>query len=229
MLRIFEECESVRTFRFEIPEDFSFVPGMSLQISLPNNRGVERCFSISSSPFDENFVELTCRRVAGQTGRLFTLAVGDPVTLRGPSGNWLYEESPSGAVLIGGGSGIAPLRSMTRYQIQRGKPEDITLFYSARTPSDIIFRGELERFSKAGVRVHVTITRPEAMKAGESWEGGIGRLDATRILQENPDTRDRLFYLCGPERMISELAAGLAAQGVARERIRYERRETSSS
>jgi len=200
---------------------------MALKVSLPDSRGVESGFSISSSPFDEDFVELTCRRGVGHTGQLFTLSVGDIVTLGGPSGDWLYEESPSGAVLIGGGSGIAPLRAMIHYQIHRGRPEDVTLFYSARTPSDIIFRGELERFSKVGVRVHVTITRPEAMKPGESWEGSIGRLDATRILQENPDTRDRLFYLCGPESMISELAAGLAAQGVARERIRYERRETS--
>ncbi len=222
VLRIFEECESVRTFRFEIPSDFSFVPGMYLKVSLPGLPGVERDFSISSSPSDEGYVEVTCRRVASSTGRLFTIAVGDAVTLKGPFGKWLYEESPTGAVLIGGGGGIAPLRSMARYELSRGRSGKITFFYSARTPSDIIFRGELQKFTKAGMQVRVTITRPEAMKAGESWEGAIGRLDATRILSEIPDSRECLFYLCGPMNMVAELSAGLAAQGVARERIRSE-------
>lgn len=222
ILRIFEECESVRTFRFETPADFTFVPGMALKISLPGDPKTERFFSISSSPFEEGYVEITCRRTGGLSGKLFDLAVGDVVTLRGPYGNWLYEESAAAAVLISGGSGIAPMRSMTRYEMHRGRPQKITLFYSARTPADIIFRGDLDRFSKAGVKVHVTITRPEDMKAGESWEGAIGRLDATHILSDLADSRESVFYLCGPGRMTTEIAAGLAAQGVPVERIRYE-------
>lgn len=223
VLKAAEECREVRSFRLEVPEDFSFVPGMWVMLNFPDSPKLARAYSISSSPFEKGYIETSANKVGPLTSRLFELKEGETLTLRGPYGKWIYQDDLRHAVLISGGTGITPLRSMCRYVLERKLPNKLTLLYSSKTPSEILYRGELARFAEQGIKVYLTVTRPQAMKPGEAWGGPTGRLDIDVISREVEDFSEARYYLCGPISLVEDLTAALLAAGIPRKRIRYEK------
>src|SRR5690606_905854 len=110
---------------------------------------LRRSYSIASAPHEvgQGFIETTIRRVDGGkfTPVLFDEAkVGGIAHIRGPFGHWVYDDAIEHAVLISGGTGIAPFRGFARHVIGRELPGKLTVMYSSRTPSDIIYRREWE-------------------------------------------------------------------------------------
>lgn len=215
VLSVREECPRVRTFQLEVPVDFTFAPGMFVLVSFPEARGPDsRAYSIASSPLERGAIELTVGMAGAFTRRLFALRPGDPLVLRGPSGEWRYAHDMARAVLISGGTGITPYRSMARYVLDQGLPNRLHLFYSAKTPSAIIYREELARWAARGIKVFTTITRPEALAPGERWEGPVGRLQAETIRREVGDLSLTHFFVCGPRSLVVDLSLGLKSLGV---------------
>ena len=223
VLRVLDECAGVKTLRLAVPEDFAFVPGMWLMLHFPDEPKRPRAYSIASSPYERGAVEVSVKRVGPLTERLFGLKGGETLSLRGPYGKWRYRDSDRHAVLISGGTGIGPFRSMARYVLETGLPNRLTILYSARTPAEIVYRAELESFAKAGIRVYTTITKPPPAGAGPAWDGPVGRLSVEVVAREVPDYAQASYYLCGPASLVSEMTAGLEGRGIPRERIRYEK------
>ena len=159
-------------------------------------------------------------KVAGFSTRLFGLRPGDALTLRGPYGKWLYVDDTPHAVLISGGTGITPFRAICRYVLEKKLPNRLTLLYSAKTPADIVYRDELARWQAAGIKTHVTVTRPEEAHV---WKGPTGRITMDVVRREVPDLDQAVFFLCGPNKLVEELSAGLRAAGVDATRIRREK------
>ena len=123
--------------RLPVAEDFSFAPGQYIDILLPGGR--RRSFSIASPPHDARPLELHVRRVAGGefTDRLFR---GDMqsslLNIEGPLGRFVYRPHAAKAppmLLIGGGTGIAPLLSILRHVIENGIERDLRLFWGVRS------------------------------------------------------------------------------------------------
>ncbi len=220
LLEVRDECAGVKTFRFEVPGDFTFVPGMWLMLNFPDDPKTSRAFSLSSSPFEKGAVELSAMKVAGFSTRLFGLRPGDALTLRGPYGKWLYVDDTPHAVLISGGTGITPFRAICRYVLEKKLPNRLTLLYSAKTPADIVYRDELARWQAAGIKTYVTVTRPEEAPV---WKGPTGRITMDVVRREVPDLDQAVFFLCGPNKLVEELSAGLRAAGVDATRIRREK------
>lgn len=223
VLGVREECAGVRTLALSVPGDFSFLPGMWVMLNFPDASKPARPYSISSSPFEKGLIELSMNRVGPLTERLFTLKGGETVELRGPYGKWVYREEERPAVFISGGTGLTPFRSMCRYALEKKLPNKITILYSVKTPDGILYRQDLARFEAAGIKVYVTITRPEEKEPNRAWPGPVGRLDIRAIRREVEGFAQASYYLCGPISLVEGLTAALQQAGIPRERVHYEK------
>ena len=125
--------------RLPAVEEFHFRPGQYLDVMV--GRGRRRSFSIASAPSDGRELELHVRRASstGFTGQLFdSMTVGTLLRIEGPLGQfWLRGESPRPPIMIGGGTGYAPLRAMLRQLIADGDRRRLALYWGARTGSDL--------------------------------------------------------------------------------------------
>jgi sulfhydrogenase subunit gamma (sulfur reductase) len=145
---------------------------------------------------------------------------GIPLILEGPFGSFVYpQDIRDGAVLfVAGGTGIAPLRAMLQELLDEGAAARASLLYSARTPDEFAFDGELRALASAGrLRYHRTATR----EADATWHGDRGRISRAQLesLVEGPET---LCFVCGPAALVHEVPRMLREIGVPLDRIRVE-------
>ncbi len=216
-----EECKDAITLKFLKPQ-IDYKAGQYLMYSLPveDPKGNIRPFSLASSP-TEDFLLFTTKL----TGSVFkntlaTLKKGDVINARGPFGKFVLENSPK-HLMIAGGIGITPFRSMIKYAVDTKTKQQITLLYSNKIPEEIAYRDELEKWQKQNkfLRVIQTITRPE--ESNEQWSGRTGRIDDA-LIKEHSDV-DTMFYVCGPPGMVDAMLELLKQIGIPEERIRLER------
>jgi ferredoxin-NADP reductase len=151
------------------------------------------------------------------------LRPGDELELRGPIGGWfVWEESLGGPLfLVGGGSGVVPLRAMLR-QHEAGRADvPARLLYSSRLLDEVIYRDELERLGASDdVDVRLTLTR----QAPDDWQGYRGRVNKDMLTEFAwPAAEMPLVYVCGPTGFVEAVAETLVELGHQPGRIRTER------
>ncbi|MBI3289212.1 MAG: FAD-dependent oxidoreductase [Elusimicrobia bacterium] len=213
LLAVRDEIPGARTFRFSSPKGFSFVPGQFLMFHFADDPKTWRAYSLCSSPVCAGeFFEVTVGMVGPFSERLGALQPRREggLVVRGPFGRWTYDGSVPHAVLISSGTGVTPFRAMCLLKTEMGLAGKITLVCSARTPSRLLYRGEHEAWSRAGIAVHPLITR-----RGE-------RITPEIALEAAADPA-ATYFLCGPNKMVQELRAGLQAKGVPAENVRVEK------
>jgi len=168
--------------------------------------------SISGDPTNPKRLIHTTRAVGAVTKAMRKLKRGNIVGIRGPYGtHWPIRESAGNdIVIIAGGIGLAPLRPAI-YEIlsQREKYGKVVLLYGTRSPSDILFRHELERWrSRFDLEVFITVDR-----AMEGWRGNIGVI--TTLIPKAPfDPHNAVALICGPEIMMKYAVAELQKRGL---------------
>ena len=215
VLEVRDECRNVKTFKLSTPEGFSLLPGQWVMLHFADDPGLQRAYSISSSPLQPKAIEISMSDVGPFTDRLFKLAPGAALEAKGPYGKWVYTGQRN-AVLVSGGTGITPFRAMARAALSKGPKHKLSILYSAKTRADILYKAELEDFRRRGLKVYVTLT-------GEDWEGPTGRLTPDVVARETPGFPDADFFFCGPNAFVQDLLDGLAAKGVPQERLHRER------
>lgn len=211
--RVRRETEDTFTMELE-PEtsldSFTFLPG---QFNMVYVYGVgEIPISISGDPSESRCLVHTTRAVGAVTKAMDKLKRGDSVGIRGPYGVAWPMEAARGKdiVIVAGGIGLAPLRpsiyTILRERDQYGK---VVLLYGTRTPSDILFRTELERWrARFDLDVYVSVDR-----AMSGWKGSVGVV--TTLISKSPfDPHNALSMICGPEVMIRFTAMELIKRGV---------------
>ena len=194
------------------------------------NLGPEGCdslvpYSIASSPEDTakgQFLEFLIKvDAADRWGNEFPpLRRGGRLVMKGALGRFTFPERPSERhfLFIAGGTGIAPMRSMIRHARAMGHRGRISVLYSARTPDDFAYRGELRGMARRGeLRLILTATRGP----NERWRGERGRITMTQLelLLDDPAT---LCFVCGPAAMVDDVPRMLRQLGVEKARIRIE-------
>lgn len=227
---IVSETPTVKTFRL-LPSSnehflpFTFVPGQFLNVSFwIGGARMNRSYSISSSPTQREYVELTVRREPrGAVSRHIDdlLKVGDLIEAGGPVGRFTFDGTEADSiVLIGGGVGITPMMSITRYLTERSWAGDIFFIYTCRAPTDFIFASEVSALQRANPKLHVTVTmtRPE----GTDWNGPRGRLTRELLAQAVPVIAARRVHLCGPPSMTDATRALLNELGVPSDQVKTE-------
>jgi NAD(P)H-flavin reductase len=211
--------ETDDTFSLEIePVDgadrFLFAPG---QFNMLYVFGVgEVPISISGDPVGRKPLQHTTRVVGTVTKAMRRLKRGDIIGVRGPFGShWPVEEATgSDFVIVAGGIGLAPLRpALYCLMAQREKYRRIVLLYGTRTPEDILYRRELERWrGKFDLEVYVTVDR-----ASSGWHGNVGVV--TTLIGRAPfDPSNAMALVCGPEVMMRFTVMELQKRGVAPDR-----------
>ncbi len=189
---------------------------VDVRLTAEDGYQAERSYSIASGP-DDPHLALTVERIDdGEVSPYLVdeVRLGDTFELRGPIGGYFAWEPADGGplLLVGGGSGVVPLRAMLR-----ARPRDVParLVYSARTLDSVIYREELEAL---GDDVVLTLTREQ--------RDGIraGRVDAVLLSEVGyrPEQEPRIF-VCGPTSFVEAAASALVELGHAPERIRTER------
>lgn len=226
---IFQETPTIKTFRLIHPEGrdvpFAFLPGQFVSLGFEvNGKVVKRAYSISSSPTQRGFVDITVKRQEG--GALSPilhdrLRVGDALAVTAPSGVFTFTGSEAPAiVLIAGGVGLTPLMSIVRNLTDRCWSGRIALLHSCKTPSEILFRAELEGLQAHFSNFQYFVTVSSAEKTG--WTGLRGRLSTEAIRLCIPDIASTRVHLCGPLAMMDRVREFLLELGVPKGSIKSE-------
>ena len=203
---------------------FSFVPGQFLNVAFGiGGARMNRSYSISSSPDERNFVELTVKREPrGAISRHIhdLIKVGDSIAAAGPVGKFTFDGSGvDSIVLIAAGVGITPLMSVMRTLTTRAWAGDIYFVYSCRARSDFIFAKPLAALMHQNPRLHVAVT---LSKPDQEWLGHRGRITRELLAKTVPGLASKRVHLCGPLAMMDATKALLAELGVPAAQIRTE-------
>ena len=221
---VIQETASVVTIELD-PRDWpGHRAGQHLEVRLTAEDGyqAERQYSIASAPGEP--VAITVERLEnGEVSPYLTeeLRAGDELELRGPIAEYFVWEPSDGGplMLIAGGSGVVPLRSILRHRQRTGSDVPARLLYSARTRPDVIYRDELDRY-RDGVQVSCTLTRSQP----PGWTGHTGRINQALLeLVGWPAEANPLAYICGPTSFVETAAAGLVGLGYPQQRVKTER------
>jgi len=199
----------------ESKNGFHFEPG---QFNMIYVYGVgEIPISISGDPNKTGILVHTTRAVGTVTKEMAKLKKDDIVGIRGPFGRpWPVKEAIGNDVLlVAGGIGLAPLRPVI-YQLLSNREYygRIILLYGTRTPQDILYRKELEKFrSRLDIDIFVTVDR-----AVKNWTGNVGVV--TTLIPRAPfDPINTIAMICGPEIMMRYTIVELLKRGISKDKI----------
>ncbi|MGN0298274.1 MAG: FAD/NAD(P)-binding protein [Lachnospiraceae bacterium] len=207
------DTPDVKTFRvngLEGGKVFEHIPGQCAMLSIPSVG--EAMFSITSSPTNQEFMEFSIKKCGCLTNWIHEMEVGQEIAIRGPYGNGFpvdTELKGKNLLFIAGGIGLAPLRSVINYVLD--KREDygsIDIVYGARSKEDLVDLQEIQESwaKQAGVHVYLTIDR-----AQEGWDGNVAFVP-TYVKELNFST-DKTVLVCGPPIMIKFVLSALTDLG----------------
>ncbi len=216
--RVKRETEDTFTVELQPLDDlkeFSFQPG---QFNMVYVHGIgEIPISISGDPTKPHTLVHTTRAVGTVTKAMDKLRRGDILGIRGPYGTpWLVDQANGrDVVFVAGGIGLAPLRpALYEVVAHRERYGKVVLLYGTRTPSDVLFRQELENWrARFDLEIYVTVDRGMS-----GWRGNVGVV--THLISRAPfDPRNTSAFVCGPEIMMRFTAMELHKRGVDNEHI----------
>ena len=213
------KLHQIRFLNGEIAETFDYRPGQFVEVSVIGTG--EAPISLTSTPSRKGIIEIAVRTVGKVTRKLNSLPIGSVIGIRGPFGNGfplekLYDKD---LVIIAGGIGVLPLRSLILYAMDyREKFKNVYILYGSRTPSLVTFREEFEVFQTRGdLNFFMSVDRPEP---GVEWTGRVclvtGLLDE---IKNKIDPKNTNAVLCGPPIMYKFVIKELIDMGFPYENI----------
>ncbi|MBU1693248.1 MAG: NADH:ubiquinone reductase (Na(+)-transporting) subunit F [Verrucomicrobia bacterium] len=194
-----------------------------------------RAYSMASYPAEGNLVKLNVRIATPPPGMdvppgvassyLFGLKPGDKVLIRGPFGEFFAKDSEREMVYIGGGAGMAPLRShIMDLLLTKKVKRKISYWYGARSLREMFYEEDLRALEKEfpNFSFHLALSEP---RPEDHWQGPVGFIHTVvqdRYLANHEDPSEVEFYLCGPPPMIAAINVMLYNLGVGKEMIAYD-------
>ncbi|MBT8198986.1 MAG: FAD/NAD(P)-binding protein [Acidimicrobiia bacterium] len=204
------ELADTYTLHFATDGAFDFDPGQMVMISQPGVGEVP--ISISSNPDVHDRMSLTIRGSGSVTRALGRLDYGDVVGIRGPYGTpWPLDTAiDQDLMIIAGGIGLAPLRSLIyRALARRSDFRNLTLLYGSRDPQSLLFERELHEWrGRFDMEVEITVDR-----SSPEWMGEVG-LVTSLVDRARFSEADAVAMVCGPEIMMHFVGIALTDKGM---------------
>ncbi|MBW1892572.1 MAG: 2Fe-2S iron-sulfur cluster binding domain-containing protein [Deltaproteobacteria bacterium] len=189
-----------------------------------NKIKTSRPYSISSSPNQTEYYDITVRRVENGLVSNFLLddiKEGDVIESSGPFGTFHYNPiiHDKTMVCLAGGSGITPFMSMIHDIVERDLDRNLYLFYGNKTLDDVIMHDQLTRISNQHNRINYI---PVIENPADSYTGKTGFITSKLIKDELVDINKKSFFICGPQAMYNFCLPELHKLGVSEKKIRKE-------
>jgi NAD(P)H-flavin reductase len=210
VIKIIDETPDVKTFHVTSKNGKPFTPK-------PGQLGMVSLLDVGEAMFSvtyqgEDHLEFAIKRVGMLTDALHEIEVGQKLGVRGPYGNGFPIEMMKGKDLlfIGGGIGLAPLRSLINYSVDnRDQFGSLHVIYGARSPQDLCFKDDLFEYwpKQKDFKVDVTVD-----KGDNDWKGNVGFVP-TFLEELNPSPEGKVTIVCGPPIMIKFVLQSLAKMG----------------
>ena len=240
--RLTPDTKEIR-LRLTGPAEIDFRPGQYIQVTVPGTTEF-RAYSISSSPDERDEIELIVRLIPGGLGSTYLhwvepgragnappaeapmarrlvvdpTAPGDEVRFTGPYGDFELSEDPeTELVFVGGGCGMAPIKSIIHYVYERWPERESRFFYGARAAEDAMYLGDFQAFAREypGLEICYALSEP---KPTDDWDGPTGFIHESVDEQLEPGT-NRQAFLCGPPPMVEATIRVLRSKGVPQDNI----------
>ncbi len=195
---------------------------------------VSRAYSMASFPLEKEIIMLNVRIATPppsaeesvppgvMSSYIFGLKPGDTVTVSGPFGEFFARETQAEMVFVGGGAGMAPMRSHIFDQLVRlGSKRKITFWYGARSSREIFYQDDFDRLQAehANFRWHVALSDPQPEDQWTGHTGFIHKVLHDEYLKQHPTPESCEYYLCGPPLMTNAVIGMLEDLGVERGNI----------
>ena len=227
VVELVDETAHTKSIALDVPGWPGHRAGQHVDIRLTAEDGyqAQRSYSIASGPEDNQLVLTVERLDDGEVSPYLTdeLRPGDQLELRGPIGGWFIWESSADEplLMIAGGSGVVPFRSMLRHRVATGSAAPVVLLYSTRSLEDVIYREELSKLAhEDGVEIQFALTRDWP----DDWSGHRGRIDQQLLGEVSwPPERHPLNFVCGPTGFVETAARALVESGQPPGQIKTER------
>ncbi len=156
---------------------------------------------------------------------LFSLRPGDKVTVSGPYGSFFPQQSDAEMVYIGGGAGMAPMRSHIFYLLKQvASPRKISFWYGARSLCEMFYREDFDQLQEEhdNFEWHVALSDPQPEDNWQGYTGFIHQILYDHYLKDHPAPEECEYYICGPPIMLSCVKKMLQELGVSDENIFYD-------
>jgi ferredoxin-NADP reductase len=199
---------------------------VDLRLTAEDGYQAQRSYSIASAPEDGRLALCVERLEDGEVSPYLTdeLRAGDGLELRGPIGGWFTWEAREGGplLLVGAGSGIAPLMAMIRHRAAARSDVPTRLLYSSRSREDAIYVEELDHLAAEDAALEVIHTLTRSQPPG--WTGYSRRIDREMLDAVGPSPKERpLVFVCGPTPLVETVATVLVELGHDPTRVKTER------
>ena len=195
---------------------------------------VSRAYSMASYPLESGIIMLNIRVATPPPGAddsvppgvmssyVFSLKPGDKLTVSGPFGEFFAKESQAEMVFVGGGAGMAPMRSHIFDQLRRlHSNRKITYWYGARSKREMFYVEDFDRLAAEhdNFEWHVALSDPQPEDEWTGYRGFIHKVLHDEYLAKHPAPEECEYYLCGPPMMTTAVIGMLESLGVERENI----------
>lgn len=223
-----EVAERTMAFDFEKPSGWTFKPGQFVDLTLidppeTDAEGNTRGFSIASGPNEDCLMVTTRLRDTAFKRALKAAPLGAKVKVEGPFGNLvLHNNTSKPAVMLAGGIGITPFRSILVNAAKRKLPHRIFLFYSNHRPEDAPFLNELEALQEENPNFKLIATMSQMEKSRKLWKGETGHIREEMLAKYLKGVDNAIYYIAGPAAMVGGLHRALNSHGVDDDDIRIE-------
>lgn len=215
-------------FTFTPSQKFTYTPGQYLEWTLshpsPDSRGNRRYFTLASSPTEKN-LRIGIKfgdKLSSFKKSILLINQDTPVVASQLAGDFVLPKDPDKKlVFIAGGIGITPFRSMVKYLLDTSQKRVVTIFYSNKLSSDIVYSDIFtQAFNQLGIKTIYTLT--DLGRIPSDWNGKKGYVNGQMIKEEIPDYKERLFYISGPHLLVTAMENILKNSGITNDHIKVD-------
>lgn len=228
LVRREQVAEGTMAFYLERPAGFEFAGGQSTDVTLieppeTDAEGDTRALSLAGAPHEPHLMVATRLRDTAFKRTLRTLTPGSKVRIEGPFGSMtLHRKTVRPAVILAGGIGITPFRSMIVQATAANTGHSLFLFYSNRRPEDAAFLAELQELARQHKNLTLVATMTNLENSQADWSGETGHISLELLMKYVTDLADPIYYTAGPPALVAAMKDLLNEAGVDEDDVNSE-------